>query len=141
MRKKRIYGKRIAVMLCAGLLAVASVPVRAEVSGEVKTSGNAEVPAEVQTAGQMLLSQETPEPGEVQPPQIQITREKISGAIEGGKNFETNLIIDNSSQDYPLKDVKLTLEGSSELVLREPTNTISLGTIKANEQRDCRVRL
>lgn len=146
MRKNGIYRKRIAAVLCACILAAGSVTVRAgDIHEEVPVLSVQEKAGPIR----LNLGKDQDEPSEdtgnsaekTEPPQIKITREKISGAIEGGKNFETNLIIDNSSQDYPLKDVKLTLEGSSEMVLREPTNTITLGTIKANEQRDCKVRL
>lgn len=146
MKKSVIYGKRIAAVLFASMLAAASVPVHAgDIFEEVTASAVQETTEPVMLhLGENQDEPETDTGGGTEkkiPPQIKITRERISGSIEGGKNFETNLIIDNSSQDYPLQDVKLTLEGSGEMVLREPTNVITLGTIKANEQRNCRVRL
>lgn len=146
MKENKIFRKRIAAVVFAGILTVVRVPVWAgETHEELAASAVQEDPEPVTL--HLGENQEESEEDKgnkaekTEPPRITITREKISGAVEGGKNFETNLIIDNTSQDYPLKDVKLTLEVSGEMVLREPTNMITLGTIKANEQRDCRVRL
>lgn len=73
-------------------------------------------------------------------PNVRIRRKKTS-KVRSRSAFTVVLLLDNSSQDYPLANVELSLNPGDGLALQEDSATLDVGEIGAGEIKEVSVRM